>query len=101
MAGQAQRIADLERQVGELRAELEVTRAGLEHVFAAGRESVTDPCRGAALREMLIDAVDARAYARGRESVLGTGSGQPAKTPRAERWLHAVSEPEAAAEVSA
>jgi hypothetical protein len=97
MAAAAQRIADLERQMVELRIELEVTRAGLEHVFAAGRESVTNPRRGGALREMLIDAVDARAYARGRESVLGAGSSQPAKTPQAERWLRAVPEPAAEA----
>jgi hypothetical protein len=90
MPAQAQRIADLERQVAELQERFEVTRIGLEHVFAAGAEMR----RGAALREMLIDAVDARAYARGRESVLGAGSGQAAKTPQAGRWLHAVPEPE-------
>jgi hypothetical protein len=50
MAGQAQRLADLERQVGELRIELKVTRAGLEHVFAAGRESVTNPRPAAPVR---------------------------------------------------
>jgi hypothetical protein len=99
MAAQAQRIADLERQVAELRAGLAAVNLGFEHVFAAGRESVTDRRRGVALREMLIDAVDARAYARGRASVLGAGSSQPAKTPRAERWLHAVPQPAAEAEL--
>jgi hypothetical protein len=84
MAGQAQRITELERRVAELQERFEVTRIGLEHVFAAGAEMR----RGAALRADLIEAVEARAYAR---------SSQPAKTPQAERWLHAVPELEAGA----
>ena len=71
MAGQAQRIADLEWQVAELQERFEVTRIGLEHVFAAGAEMR----RGAASREDL-------AYARGRESVLG-GSGHATWPPQA------------------
>lgn len=39
MAAQAQRIADLERQMAELRAEVMAAAAGLEHVFEAGRAS--------------------------------------------------------------
>jgi hypothetical protein len=45
MAAQAQRIADLERQMAELRAEVMAAAAGLEHVFEAGRASVFGPTR--------------------------------------------------------
>jgi hypothetical protein len=46
MAAAAQRLAALEAEVAELRA-------------------------AAALREAFIDAIEAKAYARGRESILG------------------------------
>jgi hypothetical protein len=46
--------------------------------------------RAVPLRVAFIEEVEARAYARGRESILGGGSRQPARTPEAERWLHAV-----------
>jgi hypothetical protein len=35
-----------------------------------------------------------RGYERGRASILGGTSGRPARTPEAERWLHAVRDPE-------
>ena len=55
--------------------------------------------RAVPLREAFIEVVEERAYARGRESVLGGGgSHQPARTPQAERWLHAVPEPAVEAE---
>ncbi len=43
MAAQAQRIADLERQMAELRAEFEAVAGALDYAFAAGRASITDP----------------------------------------------------------
>jgi hypothetical protein len=52
MAGQAQRITELERQMAEFRAELKLARASLEHVFAAGRESVTNPRPAAPVRHL-------------------------------------------------
>ena len=51
MAAQAQRIADLERQMAELRAEFEAVAGALDYAFAAGRASVTDaPASHAAAR---------------------------------------------------
>ena len=37
------RLADLERQLAELRAEFAAATYGLEHAFAAGRASITNP----------------------------------------------------------
>jgi len=71
-----QRLAALEAEVAELRRAVVFTTA-------------------------LGDAIEARAYRRGRESVLGGGSGQPARTPQAERWLHVVPEPEPELEAGA
>jgi len=45
-----------------------------------------------------VDAIEREAYMEGRASILGGGSGQPARTPQAERWLHAVPPPAADAE---
>ena len=39
------RLADLERQLAELRGELAAMTWGLEHAFAAGRASITNPTR--------------------------------------------------------
>jgi len=69
MASVAQRLAALEAEVAELRA-------------------------AAPLREAFVDTVEARAFARGRESVLGGSSSRPSRPPRAERRLHAVPDPE-------
>lgn len=71
-----QRLAVLEAEVSELRHAVE-------------------------LREMFIEAVEDRAYVRGRASILGGAPGQPARTPEAARWLHAVPEPAAEAEAEA
>jgi hypothetical protein len=68
-----------------------------EQRLAALETEVAELRRGAALREIFVEEVEARAYTRGRESVLGAGSSQSAKT-RAARWLHAVPEPAADAE---
>jgi hypothetical protein len=57
--------------------------------------------RAVELREAFIEATEARAYARGRESILGGSSGRPARTPQAERWLHAVPEPQPELEAGA
>jgi hypothetical protein len=78
MATTAQRLDALEAEVSQL------------------RHAVT-------IREAYVETVEERAYARGRESILGVGSRPPARTPEAERWLHAVPEPsaEAAAELEA
>lgn len=55
--------------------------------------------------QVFIDEIEGRAYDRGRASILGGGSSQPARTPQAERWLHAVpppaAEPEAEPEAEA
>ena len=42
------RLADLERQLAELRAQFHVMTLGFEHIFDAGRANVTNP-RSAAL----------------------------------------------------
>lgn len=55
----------------------------------------------AALRDAFVESVEARAYARGRESILGGSSGHTARTPQAGRWLHAVPEPEPEPELEA
>jgi hypothetical protein len=62
---------------------------------------LADLRRAVVFTSELGDAIEARGYARGRESVLGGGPGQPARTPQAERWLHAVPEPEAQPELEA
>ena len=45
MATHAQRIADLECQLAELRAEFAAMTAALDAAFAAGRASITNPAR--------------------------------------------------------
>jgi hypothetical protein len=64
MATAAQRLAALEADVAELRA-------------------------AAALREEFIDAIQARAYARGRESVLGVQAVSPGPRPQHLRLVQA------------
>jgi hypothetical protein len=67
-----ERLAELEAQVAELRGFVQFTAARVRVAFEDGFES-------------------------GRESILGAGAGagREARTPQAERWLHAVPEPEA------
>lgn len=40
-----ERLADLERQMAELRAQFDVLAAGAEHFFEAGRASISNPTR--------------------------------------------------------
>jgi hypothetical protein len=61
---------------------------------AALEAEVTDLRRAAVWTTALGDAIESRGYERGRASILGGTSGRPARTPEAERWLHAVRDPE-------
>jgi hypothetical protein len=75
-----ERLAALEAEVADLRGFVKFTAARVRVSFEDG-------------------------YELGRESVLGpgAGSGRAARTPQAERWLHAVPQPaaEAAPELEA
>jgi hypothetical protein len=61
--------------------------------LAALEAEVAELRRAVVLREEFIETVKARAYGRGRASILGAGSGHTARR-QAERRLQAVPDPE-------
>ena len=63
-----------------------------EQRLTALEAEVAELRRAAVLRDAFVEAIERRGYRAGRESVLG--SGQPARTSQASRWLRAVPDPE-------
>jgi hypothetical protein len=71
-----------------------------DQVAALGAE-VAELRQAIVFTTALGDAIEARAYERGRGSILGGGSGHAARMPQAERWLYAVRDPEPELEAGA